>query len=64
MVRSVFDLQTEWSQGNLTFENNSALLGAGSQIYGGWLGWSVDDNGVSSYNFENTKRLLNLTFKN
>ena len=64
MVRSVFDRQTEWSQGNLTFENNSALLGAGSQIYGGWLGWLVDDNGVSSFNFENTKRLLNLTFKN
>ena len=45
-VRSVFDVEGKDTMVRLTFRNNSAVLG-GNQIYGGWLGWTVDENDIT-----------------
>ena len=62
-VRSVFDLQGEDTLVKLMFHDNSAPFGR-SQIYGGWLGWSVDENGTTSYDFEMMERILNFDSHN
>ena len=56
-VRSAFDLQCKHTLVKLIFKDNSALFGR-SQIFGGWLGWSVDENGITGYNFDAMKGIL------
>ena len=56
-VTPVFDLQCNITLVELTFCNNSALFG-GNHIYGGWVGWFLDERGVTGYNFDIVKTFL------
>ena len=55
-VRSMFDLQCDTTLVKLTFQSNSALFG-GDEIYGGWVDWFVDENGVR-YKNDTMKEIL------
>ena len=57
-VKSIFDLQCSAALVTLTFSNNSALFG-GNQIYGGWVDWFKDEDGVRKYKPHITKEILN-----
>ena len=55
---SIFDLQCSAALVTLMFSNNSALFG-GNQIYGGWVDWFKDEDGVTRYKPETMKEILN-----
>ena len=61
-IRSVFDLQCNATQVKLIFHNNSAIFDVGNQIYGGWVDWFLDENGVISNRFDTIENIL--YFKN
>ena len=54
-VVSIFDLQCSTALVTLTFSSNSALFG-GNQIYGGWVDWFKDEDGVARYKPDTTKK--------
>ena len=56
-VRSIFDLQCSTALVTLIFADNKALLG-GNQIYGGWVDWFRDQNGLIRYEPNTTKEIL------
>ena len=57
-IKSVFDLQCRTALVTLTFSNNSALFG-GNQIYGGWVDWFRDEDGVMRYKPDKTTKIIN-----
>ena len=57
-IKSVFDLQCKTALVTLTFSNNSALFG-GNQIYGGWVDWFRDEDGVMRYEPNTTTKIIN-----
>ena len=58
VIKSVFDLRCSIALVTLTFSNNSALFG-GNQIYGGWVDWFRDEDGVMRYMPNITEEILN-----
>jgi predicted outer membrane repeat protein len=57
-IKSIFDLQCSTALVTLIFVNNSASLG-GNQIYGGWVDWLQDQDGVIRYRPDTMKEILN-----
>ena len=57
-IKSVFDLQCSTALVTLTFSNNTALFG-GNQIYGGWVDWFRDEDGVMRYKPDTTNEIIN-----
>ena len=45
----LFEDNNYFFKSSIHFSNNTALIGV-SAIYGGWVDWSVDDNGIITYN--------------
>ncbi len=56
--------QCSTTQVKKIFKNNSALYDVGNHIYGGWLGWLNDENGISSYNVTVIHQILSFENQN
>ena len=48
-IKSIFSFQCNTSLIKVTFSNNKAYIG-GSHIYGGFIDWLQNENGITSYN--------------
>ena len=58
-IEPVFDIQCSIALVTLTFSaNNSALFG-GNQIFGGWVDWFRDKNGILKYMPNTTTEIIN-----
>lgn len=54
---SAFNFKQNFGNVTLTFVNNSAQMG-GNQVYGGWIDWSVGNDGIARCNPNRTSKYL------